>query len=186
MNKKYIKIALFTLIILFIIFISILPITKSHTLKKEIIKIKENQIKLIKNNLNLIPQLVNISKGYLINDKEALKNIIKINLIAKEQPKNFNEIYDNQTTLLSLTMSLLKDSKKHSPLTTNQEFIKINNELETLNLKIENYKKICIEKSNKLIKLSTLPIYNKIINIKDINNIICSEKFSEYKTNFNF
>lgn len=186
MNKKYIKIVLFTLILLFIILIATFPITKSQTLKEEIINTRQTQVKLIKDNLNLIPQLINISKGYLINNKTALKNIIKINILAKEEPTNFNEMYNNQTKLLSLTMDLLRDSKKHSPLTTNPEFIRINNELEALNAQIENYKKICIAKSNKLIKLSQLPIYNKIINTKDVNNIICSENFLNYKSNFNF
>lgn len=186
MNKKYIKISIFMLIIFTLIFITILPIKQSKRLKLEIINSRENQIKLIKNNLNLIPELINISKGYLINDKNALKNIIKINILAKEQPNNFNETYNNQIQLISLTMELLNVAKKHSPLTTNPQFTEINNKLETLTKQIENYETICIENSNKLIKLSQLPIYNKIIKTEEINKIICSEKFSEYKSNFNF
>lgn len=186
MNKKYIKIIIFILIILSIIFIAILPIKQSKKLKREIIDSRENQIKLIKNNLNLIPELINISKGYLINDKNALKDIIKINILAKEQSNNLNETYDNQMKLISLTMELLNVAKKHSPLTTNPEFTNINNKLETLNKQIENYRTICIESSNKLIKLSQLPIYNRIIKTEEINKIICPERFSEYKSNFNF
>ena len=186
MNKKYIKIILFILIIFAMIFIAILPIKQSKKLKQEIINSRENQIKLIKNNLNLIPELINISKGYLINDKNALTNIIKINILAKEQSNNFNETYDNQMKLISLTMELLNVAKKHTPLTTNSEFTEINKKLEALNKQIENYRSICIKNSNKLIKLSQLPIYNKIIKIEEVNNIICPDRFSEYKPNFNF
>ena len=165
---------------------AILPIKKINTLKHEITDIRQNQLKLLKDNMNLIPELINISKGYLINDKDALKNIIKINILAKEQPKNFDEAYNNQSKLLSLTMELLDNAKKHSPLTANQNFVKISNTLTSLNTKITTDNIICIEKSNKLLQLLQLPFYDKLTDRDEINKIICTENFSDYKQNFNF
>ena len=81
MNKKNANFTLFVLFLLFSIFLAILPIKISSNLKREIIQSKEKQVELIKNNLSLIPELINLSKGYLIHNEETLKNIIKINII---------------------------------------------------------------------------------------------------------
>ncbi len=186
MNKKYIKFIIFTLLILCMIFVAILPIKKINTLKSEITTIRQNQVKLLNDNLKLIPELINISKGYLINDKNALKNIIKINILATEQTKSFDETYKNQSKLLSLTMELLDDAKKNSPLTTNQKFIDISNTLTSINTKIITDNIICVEKSNKLKKLLKLPLYDNFVNKEEINKILCTENFSDLKQNFNF
>lgn len=186
MNKKYIKFIIFALLILCMIFAAILPLQKINTLKSEITAIRQNQVKLLNENLNLIPELINISKGYLINDKNALKNIIKINILAAEQAKSFDETYNNQAKLLALTMELLDDAKKNSPLTTNQKFTNISNTLTSVNMQIITDNIICVEKSNKLKKLLKLPFYNKFVNTEEINKILCTEKFSDLKQNFNF
>ena len=116
MNKKNANFTLFVLFLLFITFLAILPIKISSNLKREIIESKEKQIELIRNNLSLITKLINISKGYLIHNEEALKNIITINILAKEQPTNINDIYTNQSKLLNITMKIVKDSKQQLKL----------------------------------------------------------------------
>ena len=150
MNKKNANFTLFVLFLLFSIFLAILPIKISSNLKREIIQSKEKQVELIKKNLSLNPELINITKGYIIHNEETLKNIIKINILAKEQPTNINEIYNNQSKLLSITMELVENSKKQSPLLANKDFIKITNVLENLNKQFHEEKKVCNAKSKKL------------------------------------
>ena len=186
MNKKNANFTLFVLFLLFSIFLAILPIKISSNLKREIIQSKEKQVELIKNNLSLIPELINLSKGYLIHNEETLKNIIKINILAKEQPTNINEIYNNQSKLLSITMELVENSKKQSPLLANKDFIKITNALENLIKQFHDEKKVCNAKSKKLLKFAKLPIYKNFIKIDNISEIICSDNLIELKSKFKF
>ena len=175
MNKKNANFTLFVLFLLFITFLAILPIKISSNLKREIIESKEKQIELIRNNLSLITKLINISKGYLIHNEEALKNIITINILAKEQPTNINEIYTNQSKLLNITMKIVKDSKQQLPLLANNEFKEISTALENLHKQFNEEKRICNTKSKKLLKFTKLPIYKEIIKIENISQIICSD-----------
>ena len=174
MNKK---IYIFTLpiIILLTIFVAILPIQISSNLKEEIIQNKKEQINLINEKIQLIPEIINISKGYIINDEETLKDIIKINILSKEQTSNLITTYNNHIELLNISMKLINDSKEHILLTSNKDFMNSATEIENLYKMIELKRNDCMKSSNLLLKISNLPIYKNIIKMDDIGNYICND-----------
>ncbi len=134
-------------------------------------KIKKEQIQFLNNNISIIPQIINFTKGYLIHNEKTLNLIIKINILSKEKVNTIQEIYNNQYEILDTTQKLLEFTKNNTFINKNKEFIKLKNQFDITYKIAQNNNKICKELSKKLIRnhFSQLVISNKTL-----NEIICN------------
>lgn len=164
------------LIILTLISLSILayiPLHNTKVLKEKLSQHKKEQIQYINENIQIIPEIINIVKGYIIHNEEALKDIIQINILTKSQQQNINEIYKNQLNILHITNQLITKSNKNSFLLNNKEFSNLKNKFTIIyDNAIKGYIN-CEEYSNKLKRYTNLPIYKNIIEQKNINELFC-------------
>ena len=154
-----------------------IPLHNASKKQKDLTKHKRQQIQYINNNIQIVPEIINISKGYIIHNGEALKDIIHINVLTKTNTDNIGEIYANQMQIINITKNLLDKAEKNSLLSHNKRFVQLNEEFKTLYQNATAGYSYCREYSNKLAKYLSLPVYKNIIKIKNLNEVVCTQDF---------
>lgn len=174
-GKKLLISTIALLIIMAIVFC--IPLHNASKIQENLTKHKRQQIQYINNNIQIVPEIINISKGYIIHNGEALKDIIHINVLTKTNTDNIGEIYANQMQIINITKNLLDKAEKNSLLSHNKRFVQLNEKFKTLYQNATTGYSYCREYSNKLAKYLSLPVYKNIIKIKNLNEVVCTQDF---------
>ena len=152
------------------------PVQNIETLKSDLATHKHTQIQYINSNIDIVPKIISISKGYIIKNNSALKDIIQLNILTKTQNNNLSDIYLNQIQILTLTHKLISDAIKTPPLANNKNFKELYKKFSDLyTTAIDGYN-LCLENSAKLGKYMHKPIYKKLLDPKELQDILCIQK----------
>ena len=172
-NNKRFYIHLSIIFILTSILFALLyyPLHRTNSIKNYLFKNKKEQIEYINSNMYLIPEIINLTKGYIIHDENALKDIISINILTQSQTKTINETYNNQLSILKLTYNLVENSSKNSLLSKNEKFQ--NTRTKFLNVyKMSNLEYLtCKIFYDKIIEYMKLPLYKPFIDTVNMSDI---------------
>ena len=152
------------------------PIQNIEEIKSDLSNHKHTQIQYINNNIDLVPQIISLSKGYIIKNSTALKDIIQINILTKTQNNNISDIYLNQIQILTLTNKIVNNAMKKPPLANNKKFKELYNKFNELyNTAIDGYNH-CIESSKILAEYMNKPLYQKFLDPKELRDLLCIQK----------
>ncbi len=170
----------FLLIISSIIIIGIL-LTFAHflyisNLETKIINHKKRQLEYINKKNNIIPKSIKYINGWLIGDIEAIKHLLKINILTKsETNKNENLIYNNEMQKIVIMNDLMNIAEKNLYLKHDRIFKELNEKFKRFyRLSMHSFNE-CKKLSNKLLHYSPKSKY------KDIKNLICTDENLKFK-----
>ena len=169
-NKKF---AIIPLGILVLGCIAYLPIHRANKIKSTLHKIRYKQIKFLNSQSNIIPEIINSIKGYIIHDEIALKDIVLINALIQNNNKNISDIYENQLRIYSITQKLITEAQNNSLLNNNENFNKLKTRFSEIYTTIQDDFELCKKYTNDYAYYATLPIYKHLINTKNIDEINC-------------
>ncbi|MDD3263506.1 MAG: LemA family protein [Candidatus Nanoarchaeia archaeon] len=117
------------LIIIGVVFLGIISMFNSLIRLKNHVKNSWSGIDVqLKRRNDLIPNLVNVVKGYATHEKETLENIVKLRNLSMNQT-NLKDIAKTQDQLSSSLKSLFAVSENYPNLKANQNFMELQSEL---------------------------------------------------------
>lgn len=152
------------------------PVQNIEELTSDLSNHKHTQIQYINSNIDIVPKIISISKGYIIKNNTALRDIIQINILTKNKTNNISDIYINQIQILTLTNKIVAEAVKTPPLANNTKFKEIYtkfNELYTTAIDGYNY---CVSNSKKLAQYLTKPMYKNLVTEKKLQDITCIQE----------
>ena len=170
-NIKTPAIVFFTTLVL--LFIGYIPIHRVNIIKSQLYKLRYNQIQYLNSQSYIIPETINTIKGHIIHNEKALKDIVYINLLTKSPNNNIKEVYDNQIKIFNITKNLIDNANQNSILSKNEKFKELQNKFNEIYSKTKKDITTCQTLTKKLQDYMSFPVYKKIINTKNINEIIC-------------
>ncbi len=170
--KTYKIITILSIIVIFFI-IAYIPIHRANAIKVSLYKTRYNQIQYLNSKSEIIPEIINMIKGYIIHNEKALKNIVYINMLTKTKNNNIKDAYNNQIKIFYITNELMTNANKNSLLSNNEKFKNLKLKFDDIYLNIQRQSETCKIKTNQLQQYTNLPIYNRLIDISNIDDIIC-------------
>ena len=149
------------------------PIHRANTIKTSLYKMKYSQIQYLNSQSEIIPETINMIKGHIIHNEKALKDIVYINMLTKTKNNNIKDAYNNQVKIFTITKDLINNANQNSLLNNNEKFKNLKSRFDEIYANIQTQFENCKAKTRQLQKYVNLPIYEKIINKTNINDIIC-------------
>lgn len=173
-NKKILLIASSIIVLgMLLTFAHFLYISNLET---KIINHKKRQLEYINKKNNIIPKSIKYINGWLIGDIEAIKHLLKINILSKsETNKNENLIYNNEMQKIVIMNDLMNIAEKNLYLKHDRIF-------KELNEKFKRFYRLSMHSFNECKKLSNkLLYYSPKSKYKDIKNLICTDENLKFK-----
>ena len=163
------------------IFILVFSIYYTHiyTVKnivKKINNIKETVVYYNNQNKNLIPEIINYTKSWIINDKRVVNLIIDIMGVYVDNTTDTNKTYNNQILSVIKTNELLKLVDLHPILKTDKIYLEQRKKFNDLYDKNITAFNVCKKLSLKLLQLANTSVYKKYGKTDtNFNEIICKD-----------
>ena len=136
MNIYYIIIGVCSIVLIYI-FITFNNLIKMNNLVKEAFSTMDIYLK---KRWDLIPNLVEIVKGYAKHEKETLEKVTAARAISYNAMSNNQKINSNKQISKDI-MKILTISEKYPELKANENFIKLMSELSQIEVDIANSRK---------------------------------------------
>ena len=166
-----------------VVFIALFSIYYTHiyAVKNIVKKINKNKETVIYYNnqteqKNIIPEIINYTKSWIINDKRVVQLIIDIMGIYVTDTTDINKQYKNQIVSVVKANELLKLINLHPILKTDETYLNQRKKFKDLYDKNMTAFTVCKKLSSKLLQLKNTTIYKKYGN-QNINfdEIICTD-----------
>jgi hypothetical protein len=158
------------------VLLALLPMIMAKNLKGRIRKSRAAEAAFLKENLKSLPdEIIQVSKGYIVNSGAALKSIVKINMIKREMAAAPDAVPDGHFQILVLTKNLVEGARLSPRLLRNPRFIALNNRFEEIDNVLMNGRFRCAVLTRRLLRLKALPLYGGMIDIDDIRPDLCAE-----------
>ncbi len=179
-HSSIIKYFLYFITVVFIVLFSIYY-THIYAVKNIVKKINKNKETVIYYNnqteqKNIIPEIINYTKSWIINDKRVVQLIIDIMGIYVTDTTDINKQYKNQIVSVVKANELLKLIDLHPILKTDETYLNQRKKFKDLYDKNMTAFTVCKKLSSKLLQLKNTTIYKKYGN-QNINfdEIICTD-----------
>ena len=148
-------------------------IVKKITKNKEIVIYYNNQ----KKHKDLVPEMINYTKSWIINDKRVVKLIIDIMGVYVDTQNDINKEYNRQIFSVIKANELFKLVDLHPILKADKTYLELRKNFNNLYDKNMTAFSICKKLSSKLLQLTDTKIYKKYgEKIVNIDEIICKDE----------
>ena len=157
------------------IFILVFSIYYTH-IYTVINNIKETVVYYNNQNKNLIPEIINYTKSWIINDKRVVNLIIDIMGVYVDNTTDTNKTYNNQILSVIKTNELLKLIDLHPILKTDKNYLEQRKKFNDLYHKNITAFNVCKKLSLKLLQLANTNVYKKYGKTDtNFNEIVCKD-----------
>lgn len=180
-HTSIIKYFLYFIIAIFIALFSIYY-THIYAVKDIVKKINKNKETVIYYNnqteqKNIIPEIINYTKSWIINDKRVVKLIIDIMSIYVTDTTDINKQYQNQIVSVIKANELFKLVDLHPILKTDKTYLEQRKKFNDLYDKNMTAFTVCKKLSSRLLQLVNTSIYKKYGNNNiNFDEIICKDE----------
>ena len=124
-------------VLVLLIIVSVISIFNNLVISKNGVKNAYSQIEVqLKRRHDLIPNLIESVKGYMVHEKETLEKVIKARNIASHMSADAKMQSQNENVLSGTLKSLFALSENYPDLKANQNFLSLQEELASTENKI--------------------------------------------------